>query len=732
MARNPVAIRASKQVRIRDREELVIDLLGQIDEIRHARAVWETRIAEDRQSRFGDKGSTDAEWPWRGAANIVYPLIDTEIAKQVPLLSRLIFKPSPVARVSPVGHEDYDSAAKVEQWFEYYAKARLNRYGRLYDNITRNNDCMCEGGLSFLKVFWDYKTERATEVVSIEDLLGTHDQAQRIQLTNDQIVAQVISALDLEPEEYEEDRELLNAILDQVSANKESIIFEREYEVVNEARIDHVQPYDLLFPVDTAAIQEAGMVAHRIYLPRWELRARAQDGSYNSSAVNEVLKWQEPQGKGNKTLNRADSYIRQEAYARSGVSPSTRSRDKIELLECYFYHDAGGQGVYRKCVATIHEATQQVVRPVTEFPYRHSLWPFVEFMYERTDGLLLTVRGIARILLDVQKELTALHRGKLDHMSLTNNPPWLKRQGSGLPRELGLYPGRVYQCRDPERDLRQAIAIKNDFSYEREEMILLGIAESRVGNFAAQITDPQRRGERRTATEIAEIAEITGVVFDDLAERYQSSMREVWRQVFALSQQYAPNDDWYRTVGIDKSEVSTISREELAKEYDLIPAGTPLNTASRMKINELIQIGSMALGTPQTADSIDGPSYIKTLFDIIDPKISGRVMNVEGGNVIDQAQDEMLEIIAAVLAGVPPKAKPSENHAVRLNVLRKFLVQNSVLRDNAPEEALRILMLHEEETRVLAEKQTRQEIPNLQELVSQERGGGGGPQAAPE
>lgn len=713
---NPIAIRRSRKVRVRDEAAVRDSVIEGWKKIRGARSAWETRILKNRARRYCDKSKTNANWPWRGSAQIHLPLIDSMIAKQVPLFARLIFKAEPPINFIPMGHNDYESAAKAEMFMDSYVKVRLNRKGRLRQQLLRHIDTLLQDGLSFLKTSWDYATQHATEIIPTEEVLGV-PMAAIPDIESAQLKLLVAQRLDINPE-VDGEGELLNDIFEQVRALNEEVRYEREYETTNEARIEFVHPYDIYLPADTYDLQDSPLIIQRIRIPRWKLRIRGKNNTYMQSRTTTVLDEAETELRRiRQDASQPTTMFEDEIYARAGIDPSSAPERSIELLECYFYHDIDGDGNLEKCVMTLHEHSNTVLRFI-EYPYRHGEWPFTDFRLEEADGLVYSSRGIAdqNVLGDLQTEMTALHRAKLDNMTLTNAPIFKAGFGSGIPETVELWPGKVVFMRDPVNGMVPLTQVNSDISFEREELILRAWAEQRVGSPDFAITDPDRRGERRTATEVAAITDVTEGMFDGRAHAFQDRMQQVWYQVWALWLQYGDEQEYISAAGDRNTQVQTVTKEQMQKNFEIIPAGTPYNTANRLKQQQLVEIANVVLSNPLTGESINPHEFVKTLIRFIDPKLVEPIVQDPQSRIADQQADEANEILQMLL-GVPVMPKEGEAHVERLQVLRNFLTQPNQFRDQADPQAIQLILQHEEMTRQLAEKATGEKIPPLAEML---------------
>lgn len=131
-------------------EKLHEAILGDIRQ----RSVWETRQTDFYRMRHN--GIRRKQKPWINAADLHFPLIDTNIEKLKPLFFQQIVGMDVVATFVPMCSQYAAATTTAEQWFDYKIRERTN----LQDEALAWIDYALMAGRGVIKVTWDAQKKR--------------------------------------------------------------------------------------------------------------------------------------------------------------------------------------------------------------------------------------------------------------------------------------------------------------------------------------------------------------------------------------------------------------------------------------------------------------------------------------------------------------------------------------------------------------------------------------------
>lgn len=141
------------------REELHQAILEDV----RTRKVWETRQVEFYKMRHN--GLARQNKPWKNAADLHWPLIDTNIEKLKPLFFQQIFGMDVVATMIPMCQQYAAMTTTAEQWFDYKVRERTN----LESESLAWIDYALMAGRGVLKVTWN-EAKKQVQYDSVDPL----------------------------------------------------------------------------------------------------------------------------------------------------------------------------------------------------------------------------------------------------------------------------------------------------------------------------------------------------------------------------------------------------------------------------------------------------------------------------------------------------------------------------------------------------------------------------------
>lgn len=208
------------------------------------------------------------------------------------------------------------------------------------------------------------------------------------------------------------------------------------------------------------------------------------------------------------------------------------------------------------------------VRPPFTLPYKHNDYPFVDFPAEGKEKRWYSPRGVAEKLASFEVYLCKVWNEKADAMTFYNNPIY---STNGAPianaSNLKMTPGSVFQSA-----LQRVDAGNPPISFDQEMINTRAAAESLVQVPDFGMGKQTDLSERRTATEIQAISQLSSAGQDARAQLFRKRLRQVYRQTWAILREYK-KDSVLRFIRDGKAGVA--DRAIFAQDFDVAPAGAP-------------------------------------------------------------------------------------------------------------------------------------------------------------
>lgn len=208
------------------------------------------------------------------------------------------------------------------------------------------------------------------------------------------------------------------------------------------------------------------------------------------------------------------------------------------------------------------------VRPPFTLPYKHNDYPFVDFPAEGKEKRWYSPRGVAEKLASFEVYLCKVWNEKADAMTFYNNPIY---STNGAPianaSNLKMTPGSVFQSA-----LQRVDAGNPPISFDQEMINTRSAAESLVQVPDFGMGKQTDLSERRTATEIQAISQLSSAGQDARAQLFRKRLRQVYRQTWAILKDYK-KDSVLRFIHDGKAGVA--DRAIFAQDFDVAPAGAP-------------------------------------------------------------------------------------------------------------------------------------------------------------
>lgn len=399
----------------------------------------------------------------------------------------------------------------------------------------------------------------------------------------------------------------------------------------------------------------------------------------DSDFVTEIIQLSEDQYKHIKQYRQGDDFIKkllvkgdengdnkdtnEDKYLREGITEPTKST--IVIWQTYrkewvdeeipvIGSDAFGNiGVIGKKIEKVRKvrvytyAPHMPNEPIREpfiLPYNHNDYPFVDFPREEKEHRWYAPRGLPERLAPFEVYLCKVWNEKSDAMTFYNNPIYTTN-GSTIPNagNVRFVPGSVFTS-----PIQRVDSGNPPLSFDQEMINTRATAEAleQVPDFGmGKQTD---LSQRRTATEIQAISQLSSTTQDTKAGLFRKRLKEAYKQAWVLICQYAE-----KLTYVDEEGTAELSRDFLKRNFDVVPAGSSNAWNKQYKAQVALQMLQLFRADP----NINQIALIKMVIEALVPeKLSDLILDPIHEQRIKQVLQE-LQSYEAQGGIVPPQAK---------------------------------------------------------------------------
>lgn len=666
---NPVGLKALPsypEVTLRPQIDVLVENIRRTDAGNQG---WLEKQRRNDCLRFGRRKARRS--PWKGASNVSVPLIDGIIRRWRPGIAGLVLDAEPTAFFMPQEASDFDPARTVEPFFTWMFTEQM----QTAPEVAKLADIVAARGHGYCMEGWKYRTEEQARILSVAELFPNGWQAavQAVQTTTAQsgqeppppaeILAQFVAGqYSLDINDPGEAQEIADAV--------EGIMGGDEYiQLTYRTIIDDRPDWVALDPVNTIVPpnqnpEDADFFAiiHRLSAEDIAKGIRDQlfDPQVGAAVIESIRANASERGEGESAEGGS---VRQQIWdllnSKAGADPEQAQGASAvgNVWKVYCRLDTNGDGFTERCVMWYHPPTDGVlaIQPYV-FPFK--CWPVTCYVTDPAAPRPIDARGLPEMLITFQKVINATYNMRQDAGQILLAPVLAMRQlGPNYQKAVRWAPGAILPVSDPERDIKPLVMdLRILGELLREQQITQSIAEAYVGVFDASLTNPARSVERRTATEVSAISNLSSNIFGLDAKLFQLSMSRSFNKVWALYEEFGPEETFYRVQGEPKPQLA--KKSEIAKQYDIRAAGNPSNTQKNVQINNLLQALQVASQDP--TGSVNFPEIIRRILFLMDPQLARvAVLTPE-----ERQREQTIAQAAALLGQSQGEAPPDAAAAV--------------------------------------------------------------------
>lgn len=610
------------------------ELNEMIDEADEAQSGWIDKQVQLEKLRMGHREPRNI--PWDGCSNISVPVIDGIIRRARPGHASLILDANPIATFESQEANDIDPAREIEPWFTWLFRKHMKTAREAVLLI----DYIFSRGHAYTHEGWDYQTAKSVRIVHVDAIFGDLEtflaEAEAAAQAQNQTFNPGDAIVDKLADEYDLSKEgselvvLVQAAQKILAGEKFVRIFYREVDV-DRPLWQAIDAINVIKPVDQpASSADFFTIVHQIGTDR--LQRMARDGVLDPEAVKELRAkirtntddLNREYG-GVKAMNARDM-IRNIRDGKADVEMTGKKtrKPKAVVFQTYCWIDIDGDGVAERCVYW-YAPEQKLTLALYEYPLPFDEWPITEFWYSNDLPRAHDQRGIPEMIAPFQKLVNAYHNAWVDATTIQLAPMFKQRvlEGDTAPtiewRPGGILPftGNVDDIQPVAHDLRVLGELL------RAENVNQAHAENYIGIFDASIRNVTARNERRTATEVATIQNLSDSIFGLDAKLFQEAFSKSLNKIFQLWIEFGPPEIFFRVEG--REMPLTMTRAELDKNYDISASGTPANTQRAILLRNIEQILPLALQAGESG-LIDIGELFKQYFRLIEFPLAEKII----------------------------------------------------------------------------------------------------------
>lgn len=473
-------------------------------------------------------------FPWKGAANIVIPLIGITVDSIVARIVNTIFAVEPFWKISALTPDFAPHVRPAEDFLEWSRKTEFDWYKAVKTWVIEVVQC----GTSWLKMPWEI-SNYAT---------------------------------------YAPNR----------SGGFDPYIIERR-----RPNPQHVLDVDIIRQCGILDEKQAEWMGHRFRLTDTQVYSRFYDGIWstktggmvndsNTTDVMEILDRKEE-------LHIVDDIFSMSCCDSGGTIP--RLNTFYELYAKMRIPGSRDKTIH-DVVITYHHPTRKILRAI----YNPIAWGERIFVKGRFIEVLARSKGlgIAKQLKYMQDEITTIHCQQLDNATIANTRFFLGKRGR-IKDGTRVWPGRVLTTPDPDKDLK-AIQMGDIYQSMRAlEQSVLAFAERRSGVSDYSLgRESSVIGDRATATGTMAIIQEGNRRFDLNVRDLRDSLGDAGRLILQLNQQFRPEGTAFYVQGAEKGQF-TEQLLDMPQEYIAHKLGVELSASTATINRQVEQQGLTAL-----------------------------------------------------------------------------------------------------------------------------------------
>lgn len=567
-----------------DHKSFVKTLHQSILDSRNERSFWDNQVDRYMRLRYGIRDVKNH--PWKGAANYMMPLIDTDISRAKPSYVNLV-NVTPIVNFEPYGPEDIEPARKREFLFDWRMRTKINYFEQYVMGVDM---ALLQGAVVF-KTNWKFQTRKFYKKLELENLSEEVLRALYDPRMDDEYLYRIIVEEGKIDDQFEENKKEIEKLIKEFREGKSEFemtlveAFEDRAELTACSIRD-----DISFPVDTCNMNDARFIDYIFTKSQNDILMAIKDGRYESFTEEEIARWAQgaPQQKPNSR--------------RQSMQSPNKKDEAIWLHETCVWFDIDGDGIEERCIVTWPDANPTMILRFIELPYDHGQWPYVLVKREFNGPGAFESRGYGALGEDFQNAITTFVNQSVDNGTIVNTPRTKYKRGSiANIRNIRYVPGEALEVLTNLDDVKveQGGNSSQAFLFQSAQYFK-SWADQRTGNLTSGLTASNNTSGgglqgSKTAKEVGLVEQIQSEVQSLDLQVWQSQMAGVYYQLDALYDQFGSDEEEILITG---EKPIKISRREIQGKFNIVPNGKLDNSNPQLRATKAFNLMRVFLNDP--------------------------------------------------------------------------------------------------------------------------------------
>ena len=596
----------------------------------------------DDFKKHTDLSATGEVFPFDGASDQEVRLVDETINCMVSMSLNAIRRAHIVA--TPVESDDIERANVISSFIRWLVNSRMDEF---YDQVELGLNHFYEKGMMVHYVYWESQDLKQQQSIKLDEIAQAMPQMAQV-IQDGSMDEELSTAL---KNQFKVSKAKAKGMLREMRKDGETTIPVTR-RVINQPRVKALAPdEDVFWPSYCIDPQEAPYVFHVINMTPEQLRSKINTEGWDEEFVDSAIELSQ-RGESDTPIN---NLRLQEEVIRD-------DDDTIRIVYCYqrLLDEDDVPGIY---CTILHDRVPELYAKHQLLDYSHGKYPFVVSTFEKTSKRLYHSRSVAEIGEGPQNVLKIEEDASIDRQSLATMPP-LEHPLGRAPTKWG--PGVRIPYRTPG-EYRFADTPRYDGGsmevrrYTKEQL------DRYIGRNAPGV-DPVE-GQMKQQRNIDKVFQ---------------HLKHVIDQVWTLYQQYGPDEEYFRVTGM--RDMQKFAKGRAGERFDFYMQFDAATQDPEQMLERVKTVGELG-GMLDKNGTLDTEKLLQLAIGQVLPGASEKVL-LPKETASQKAMEEERQLIAELVAGVPPNVREQDAHEMKLQVFTQWLQQPDIQQKAQQDQAL--------------------------------------------
>ena len=596
----------------------------------------------DDFKKHTDLSATGEVFPFDGASDQEVRLVDETINCMVSMSLNAIRRAHIVA--TPVESDDIERANVISSFIRWLVNSRMDEF---YDQVELGLNHFYEKGMMVHYVYWESQDLKQQQSIKLDEIAQAMPQMAQV-IQDGSMDEELSTAL---KNQFKVSKAKAKGMLREMRKDGETTIPVTR-RVINQPRVKALAPdEDVFWPSYCIDPQEAPYVFHVINMTPEQLRSKINTEGWDEEFVDSAIELSQ-RGESDTPIN---NLRLQEEVIRD-------DDDTIRIVYCYqrLLDEDDVPGIY---CTILHDRVPELYAKHQLLDYSHGKYPFVVSTFEKTSKRLYHSRSVAEIGEGPQNVLKIEEDASIDRQSLATMPPLMvplgrapTRWGPGV-RVPYRTPGE-YRFADTPRYDGGSMEVRR---YTKEQL------DRYIGRNAPGV-DPVE-GQMKQQRNIDKVFQ---------------HLKHVIDQVWTLYQQYGPDEEYFRVTGM--RDMQKFAKGRAGERFDFYMQFDAATQDPEQMLERVKTVGELG-GMLDKNGTLDTEKLLQLAIGQVLPGASEKVL-LPKETASQKAMEEERQLIAELVAGVPPNVREQDAHEMKLQVFTQWLQQPDIQQKAQQDQAL--------------------------------------------